>query len=248
MAAIHEAIEEEDTVAVSQLLSDDPSCIEAVNGISNRPLHLAVYSSQIDVVKMLLDAGADVNSLGDMKRTPLHYAAIEDEVDIASILAEAGAHLELIDAHGNTPLYYASQGRFDRSDTAETLLGRGVKIDINSGVWLLSAQDMRERVEGEVGAISNAPAPCRLVGDAAIKGDADLVCTLLDHGAPINGTASFCPLVLAFPNPTIVRLLLERGAVPNVKDSSGRSVLQNAIELGTSADVIASLREFGATL
>ena len=35
MAEIHEAIEEEDLDAVSELLANDPSCMEATEGISN---------------------------------------------------------------------------------------------------------------------------------------------------------------------------------------------------------------------
>jgi len=243
MAKIHEAIEEDDADAVANLLADDPSCIEAADGLFNRPLHLA---SSAEVVKMLLAAGADINCRGDMDRTPLHFAAMADEPEIAGILAENGAQLDTIDAHGNTPLYYASQGCLDPSDTARTLLERGVAVDLNSAVWLFDAQQMRERLENEADAIFNCPQPERLVGDATIKGDVDLVSALLDHDAPIDGVPSFRPLVLAFPQPEIVRLLLVRGANPNVKDSSDKSVLQNAQELGTSADVIAALEEFGA--
>ncbi len=246
MAAIHEAIENEDADAVANLLADDPSCIEAADGLSNRPLHLAVYSSQAEVVRTLLAAGAEVNCRGDMDRTPLHFAAIEDEAEIAGILAENGAQLDLTDAHGNTPLYYASQGRLDRSETAQLLLEQDVPVDLNSAVWLLDAQQMRERLQNEGDAISDCSQAEKLVGDAAIKGDADLISALLDHDAPINGVPPFRPLVLAFPEPGIVRLLLERGANPNVKDSSDKSVLQKAAELEASAEVIAALEEFGA--
>jgi ankyrin repeat protein len=248
MAAIHEAIEQENKDAVTELIVSDPSCIETADEVSNRPLHLAVYTSQIDVVKMLLGAGADVNGSGDMQRTPLHYAAIEDEAEIAGILAERGAQLDAIDAHGNTPLYYASQGRLDRSDTAKTLLERGVTVDLNSAVWLLSAQRIRERLKNENVAIANSPQPHRLVGDAAIRGDVDVLSALLDYDAPVNGIPSYRPLVLAFPNPKIVRLLLEHGASPNINDSSGKGVLQKAYELEASVDVIALLEDFGATL
>lgn len=245
MAAIHEAIEE-DADAMANLLAGDSSCIEATDGLSNRPLHLAVYTSQAVVVRTLLAAGAEVNCRGDMDRTPLHFAAIEDEAEIAGILAENGAQLDPTDAHGNTPLYYASQGRLDHSETAQMLLARGVSVDLNSAVWLLDAQQMRERLQNKADAISNCSQPERLVGDAAIRGDADLVSAILDHDAPINGVPSFRPLVLAFPQPGIVRLLLERSANPNVKDSSGKSILKNAQELGTSTEVIAMLKEFGA--
>lgn len=195
---------------------------------------------------MLLAAGADVNCRGDMDRTPLHFAAMADAPQIAGILADNGAQLDPIDAHGNTPLYYASQGRLDRSETAQMLLERGVSVDLNSAIWLLDAQQMRERLQNEADAISNCSQTERLVGDAVIRGDADLVSALLDHDAPINGVPSFRPLVLAFPHPGIVRLLLERGANPNVKDSSEKSVLQKAAELEALAEVVAALKEFGA--
>jgi hypothetical protein len=77
MARIHDAIEEGDIDAVAKMIASDPSSVDSPDALSNRPMHVAVYSGQLEILKMLLNAGANVNCRGDMQRTPLHYAAIE---------------------------------------------------------------------------------------------------------------------------------------------------------------------------
>jgi hypothetical protein len=67
---------------------------------------------------------------------------------------------------------------------------------------------------------------------AAFHGDARLVKLLLDAGAPVNvaDDRAFTPLMMAVnswrKNPDVVRMLLDRGADPQAKDASGRTVSQ----------------------
>jgi hypothetical protein len=86
-----------------------------------------------------------------------------------------------------------------------------------------------------------------LVVQAAIRGDADIMTALIDCGAPLDGTPTYRPLIHALPYPGLVQLLLERGANPNVTDSSNRTILQRALELEASDEVIRILQKFGAT-
>ena len=246
MSNIHQLIEEGRLGEVRALLQAEPSNRDSMDGLSNRPLHVAAYSGQAGVAQLLLDSGADANARGDMNRTPLHYAARAGESAIAKLLVEHGAELAPIDAHGLTPLFYAAQGQPDLSDVARVLLDNGVPVDMDSGVWLYDASQLEQRLASEPDAIKKAIQPEDLLNQAVIKGDLSSLEVLLRHGAPINGTEKARPLTLALPRPGILKKLLEANADVNVRDSSGETVLQNARRSGASKEVLELLHKFGA--
>uniref|UniRef100_A0A8C6K492 Uncharacterized protein n=1 Tax=Melopsittacus undulatus TaxID=13146 RepID=A0A8C6K492_MELUD len=75
----------------------------------NSPLHLAVISNQLPVVKSLLDANHDINSLNHRQETPLHLAADLGNVELVEVLLKAGCDLRAADKHGKTALAVASR-------------------------------------------------------------------------------------------------------------------------------------------
>jgi len=246
MSIIHEAIEERNFDDVKAFLEADPSNRDATDGLGNQPIHIAAYTGQAAVAKLLLDLGADVNARGDFDKTPLHYAALEEELAIAELLIKHGADLAPVDAHGNTPLFYAVQGQLDLTKVAQILLNHGVPIDLRSAVWLSNARELEKRVASEPEAIKKTFQPEHLVCQAVIKGDIDSVEALIKHGAPVNGKENACPLFFALARPDILKKLLEAGADLRVRDSSGETVYQNAKKSGASKEVLDLLHQFGA--
>uniref|UniRef100_A0A8C0V8T8 Ankyrin repeat and death domain containing 1B n=1 Tax=Cyanistes caeruleus TaxID=156563 RepID=A0A8C0V8T8_CYACU len=75
----------------------------------NSPLHLAVISNNLPVVKRLLDANHDINSLNHRQETPLHLAADLGNVELVEVLLKSGCNLKTIDKHGKTALATASR-------------------------------------------------------------------------------------------------------------------------------------------
>lgn len=67
------------------------------------PLHVAVGTGVVDVVRALVDAGADVNAKALFDESPLHMAAADGAVDIARFLLECGADRTARDDRGVTP-------------------------------------------------------------------------------------------------------------------------------------------------
>lgn len=44
--------------------------------MNDTALHIAAMQNQLELIKILLDAGADINALGDAQRTPLLTALL----------------------------------------------------------------------------------------------------------------------------------------------------------------------------
>lgn len=71
-------------------------------------LHSAVKSRNLDMVKLLVDAGAqvDIRNL-QQGRTPLHLAVEEDLGEIAEYLIDSKADVNAVDYQHRTPLHFA---------------------------------------------------------------------------------------------------------------------------------------------
>jgi uncharacterized protein len=60
-------------------------------GQNDPTIHEAVRSGNVEVVRIILDAGAYVNQQNDLSETPLHLAVEEDMLEVAKLLLERGA-------------------------------------------------------------------------------------------------------------------------------------------------------------
>ena len=98
------------TARLRDLIADDPSLANIYSPDGFTPLGFAVFFSQPEIVKALLDAGADVNlpSRETMKVTPLASAAAAKQTDIARVLIANGANVNARAASGHIPLHEAS--------------------------------------------------------------------------------------------------------------------------------------------
>ncbi len=78
--------------------------------LNDKPLHYASRIGEVNIVKMLIDAGADVNAQTQTdKITPLHDAARNGNLTVVIILCNAGGKVNLQDENGETPLHMAAQ-------------------------------------------------------------------------------------------------------------------------------------------
>jgi len=176
----------------------------------------------------LLAAGAPVNGNPGDRETPLMTAASYGDADVARVLIDAGAGLDELAAPdaggvpGGSALLHAAV--FGMTEVLDALVDAGARIrsiaeaaaagDI--GGWPAAAADEGERVRALIMAVDHE----RL----------DVIEKLLDIGTPVDRVDPLWgrhPLRVAAERgrTASVRLLLERGADPGLRDGRGRTAL-----------------------
>jgi ankyrin repeat protein len=67
------------------------------------PLHVAAVHGDVEIVRLLLQAGAKVDVQGEHGYTPLHEAIAQKHKGVAEVLLQAGASVDLPNSDGVTP-------------------------------------------------------------------------------------------------------------------------------------------------
>lgn len=73
------------------------------NVLGETPLHVAAIWGDVEIGKILLDAGADPNVHGEYGYTPLHEAVGQGKSEFVQLLLARGASVELRNDDGQTP-------------------------------------------------------------------------------------------------------------------------------------------------
>ena len=90
-------------------------------------LQQAGITGELELVKLLLDAGASVKDADLQGWTALHWAASSGHPEVCELLIASGAPVDARGQSDDTPLYWAAV--FDRKDVAELLLDRGAVVN-----------------------------------------------------------------------------------------------------------------------
>lgn len=102
----------------------DPN-LAAKNSFKVAPLHSACATSNVEVAKILLDAGADVNAVQASNVTPLHSAAHNGASELVKLLLEHGANRTSETDDGKTSEKMAEENNFP--ETAQLIRNYSVK-------------------------------------------------------------------------------------------------------------------------
>jgi ankyrin repeat protein len=192
---------------LAALLAAHPKKLTITGGNWQRPLlHLAAEGGHLGCVEVLLKAGFDVGKRDRLdKATALHWAAQGGHIAVVKRLVEAGADVDGDgDAHAMGVIGWAACFNQTHGEVAEFLLAHGAKPHILAAVSLNRG---------------------------------DLVRRLLEHDPKLLETHKMSrfehhrtPLQMAVikNRPAMVKLLLEHGADPAVKDSRGYTALNFA--------------------
>ena len=184
-------------------------------------LQVAVMNGANRAVVDLLDRGAAPDLMQDDGRTALHMAATAGNLPALRALAEHGGDVNLKNRRGLTPAAIALQYGHRRAAQLLGELGGQVR-------W---GQAMASRAL-----------------DLARVGDAEGVARLLDQGLDPNVTVGGTPLLckaVTFCQPTVVRLLLQRGANPDGRNGRGMRAL-HVTAFNDRADIAELLAAAGA--
>ncbi|PJD94031.1 MAG: hypothetical protein CK425_12140 [Parachlamydia sp.] len=210
------------------------------------PLCLAAMSRNADLVKLLLEMGADPNSATTAGRLPLHsavqqrYYGIDEKKDeavkeIIKLLIPLTNDLNKQGHLGRTPL--ADAAISSNTIGLNLLIEKGGKADIRDEIGMLPLHH------------------------AAYYGDVEIAKILIPLTPDINDNQTtgemneqLTPLLVALKNKQseVAKLLLEKGANPNLPDKDGNlplhyAVKNNDLELSRSlAAVTQDLNKVGA--
>ena len=226
----YRAISDEDVAAVKQLLEAGHSANTPVErkNYTSTPLILACWRGNLEIARLLVEAGADVNAkehdkLRDTDKPALQNA-IEKDTELVRYLLSKGARVDERLENGRTVLMAAAaQGDVEK---IEVLLAAGADLNVvdQSGYTpLMSAVSARS--------------------EAAVR-------LLVAKGAKVNHadeqwkrTALHTAVWSGYAD--MVKLLLDLKADPNVRQKDGQTPLSMA-QKGDQEDVIAILKAAGA--
>ncbi|KAL9121475.1 MAG: hypothetical protein Q9187_001966 [Circinaria calcarea] len=203
--------------------------IEYKDGSGSTALNSLESARDIPALRLLIRRGAQVDTADNWGDTPLANAVRSGDVDLAKSLVSEGANINQSILYGGTPLFLACQ-----SATLEM-----VKMLIKKG------GDTKHVDQGTNGTIFQAA--CQNTTDAK----SDLLSYLLENEmVDVQQTSSLWGSNLntacLMTDPSIVDLLIKRGADVNVEDNIGRRPIHFA--LYRTLDHVKCLRDQGAEL
>jgi ankyrin repeat protein len=235
------ALREHDLKQLRELLDAQPELVEKGDRRSNRPIHWATMTRQLDAIDELLQRGADINAQRMDGARPIHltngdyfYRGWRDVPRNWPVTpSQVMAHLKARGAFTDLPTA-CHTGDIDR-------------------VRELLRQDpsLANRIGEHEGYYLGAGAP---LSNAAAVGRRDIVQLLLDHGAdPDLPEEQYAPRGKALYEAVyhghyeIAKLLLERGAFPNPPVESSGDALWVSREWRPDTRMEQLLLSYGAT-
>ncbi|KAJ3280086.1 palmitoyltransferase akr1, partial [Borealophlyctis nickersoniae] len=199
------------------------------------PLHNAAAKVSYDIAEMLIDCGADVNAVTGQKWTVLHSAAKGGNQKLVSLLLEkmeSGA-LEAVNDNEHTPLHTAAWNSHE--GVVKILLAKGASSAAHAAGWTalhLAAQQGYAKVAAV------------LLSDG-VKTDAERHALLNACTEEQHLTALY--LAVWTEQMEVFKLLLENGAMIDVKGAQGSTALHIAAQRA-NAEMVELLLEAGASV
>lgn len=123
---LHAAIENGDVEEIKALISDPNTDVEELDERFDRPLVLAADLKNVEIVRLLLDAGAHPE-LGSWT-SPLGAACISGSLEIVELLIDAGVDVNMQLEAGTTAMISAA--RHGHLEIVKTLFNAGADVNI----------------------------------------------------------------------------------------------------------------------
>jgi hypothetical protein len=178
------------------------------------PLLAAVEHKHIKTTEFLLESGADPNLCPKRGTSALQMAARAGDLEIVRSLVSYGANVNRQDSAGDTPLIIAA--RWDLFDVARCLVENGANMDIRND-------------KGGTAILVAARHDCVDVVELLARKGADLRVQDKKGQSVLHRAVEGRYLVEQVPasvKKEMLKVLLEAGADPRLKDNQGRTAAQ----------------------
>lgn len=83
-----DAVNTKNLARVQQILKDKTYDLNETNNEQNTPLHLAVQQNEVEIAKLLIEAGANVNLQNQIQDSPFLYAGAEGRTEILDYMLQ----------------------------------------------------------------------------------------------------------------------------------------------------------------
>jgi ankyrin repeat protein len=165
-------------------------------------LLFASRQGHLEAARALLDGGADIDQAGADSTSALLIAIVNGHYDLASMLIERGANANIADANGRTPLYAAI-------DLRNVQWSQAPAPELPQATHLAMITKLLD---------AGADPSIKMTGQVGHRGSFDMRWTDLKGGTSFSRAAWNGDV-------EVMRLLLERGADPNVVTEKGETAL-----------------------
>jgi ankyrin repeat protein len=97
---------------------------------ASQPLHWAAGQGDLDMVRVLTNAGASVALRGMMGDTPMHWAVGNGHLDVIRCLKWLGADVSARDKYGDSPMHEAAS--LGKLDVIKALADLGADVSVKN--------------------------------------------------------------------------------------------------------------------
>jgi ankyrin repeat protein len=199
-------------LSISRHLIEAGADLAHLNTAQDSVLHLAAQGGNADLVKLLIEQGLDVNARNASRSTPLHQTTFSDREEAAKVLIAAKADVDAQNSSGISPTLWASS--YDSPNVLKLLLEAGC--------------DPNQRGAGD--GTTPLGTACHYSNLGTVP---DCVKVLVASGADVNrigskGRPCIHWAVAWAGGVPLVQYLLDHGADPMIRDSSGETAMDIA--------------------
>lgn len=226
-------------INIVKLLLDNGAKSDIADSSGNTALHFAARYGYTEIVKLLLNTNINIDQNSN-NRTALHAAVFKNKIEVVKLLLRSGANPRLFDVNNSNALIVAAAKGYNGIvkvllehdlDYIDTICPNGL-----NALCAAVAKNQLEVVKTLLSFGANPKITCdglNALQIAVYSGHLEVTKLLLDTDIDLNyqsdnnGTALHEAILRE--NCDILKLLLERGANPNLLNKNGNTVLTFAL-------------------